>query len=246
MEQIQDRGLVVKVIPHGNTSQITTIFSEHHGMVSGYFQGGLKTKGKMGVCTIGNIVEFSWHTRVTTHLGKTEICITENFSTVFAKDILKLSIIQSVCEILFMAIKEHDPHPEMFKYVLDLFHKVKHGNPLLQTRELANYIIQLYIDFEIKLLEMLGFGFNFEKCNISGKAKPEFISPKTGNAVSAEIAKGHEAKLFRIPKFISEKTTPDQDEIKKMMDINLHFLKLHLNHKEYNVRNFLEKIYKAA
>lgn len=246
METIQDRGLVIKAITHGNTSQIITIFSEYHGIISGYFQGSLKTKNKISVCNIGNIVDFTWHARIINHLGKMEACIVENFSTVFATNLLKMSFIQSICDMLFIVIKENDSHPEMFRHTLKLLHKIKNDNPPTSQYLLASHIVQLYINFEIKLLEMLGFGFNLERCNISGKLKPEFISPKTGNAVSADIAKGYEGKLFRIPKFIAEKSIPEHHEIKEMMDINLHFLNLHLGHKEYKLRNFFESIYQKA
>ena len=42
MEVVQSRGLVIKAMLHGNTSQVVTIFSEKNGVISGSIQGGFK------------------------------------------------------------------------------------------------------------------------------------------------------------------------------------------------------------
>lgn len=231
MELIKDIGFICKVLEHGNTSCVVHIFSKEHGMVSGYFKGGL-SKQKRGICNIGNLVEFTWEARVTSQLGNVNISPLENFSTTLP--FVQLSIVNTVCEMLTVLFHKHDPHIEIFNDILSLFCRLK---------ENSNNPLEQYVLFENNLLHHLGFGYNFTQCNISGK-KPKFISPKTGNAVSQEVAHGFEDKLFTIPDFILHKTTPTTEALHKMLDINLHFINLHLEIKTLPVRSFMINLFK--
>ena len=231
MEQIQDRGIVIRAAIHGNSSQIVTIFSKHYGVINGYIKGGFKKNALI----VGNIVDFLWQARVVSHLGNLEIVILENFSTVFATNILKMTTIQTICEVIYRTINERDQHTDLFESILPILQKLK-------DTDNNNIIANLYIQFEILLFNHLGFGFNFKECNISGSEKPEFISPKTGNAVSKKIATGYENQLFKIPTFILQNLMPSGDEVQNMLVINLHFLHLHFGGKEYHTRKFLQTL----
>ena len=232
MEQIKDKGIILNTRIHGNTSQIVTIFSQNFGIISGYIKGGLKKTPAM----LGNLVEFSWQARVLTHLGKLEANVVENFSTVFANDILKMAIINSVCEMIAGTIKENDPHEKLFEKIIEIFKKLKQENN-------KNALAKLYIQFEMTLFDELGFGFNLNVCNVSGIGMPEFISPKTGSAVSKEVASGYENQLFKIPAFFLQNTEPSLPEIHNAMEINLHFFVLHFGKKIYSTRNFLQSLF---
>jgi len=140
--------------------------------------------------------------------------------------------VNCVCEILLVCLEKNDPHPEIFAIVSDFLQSLK-------TTGEKVIILKNYTVFETKLMSFLGFGYNFEKCNITGVGLPEFISPKTGNAVNYEVAKGFEDQLFPIPKFIlNENIEAKISDIKKMLDINLHFLKLHIDLQSLPVREF--------
>jgi DNA repair protein RecO (recombination protein O) len=134
--------------------------------------------------------------------------------------------------MLIACLEKNDPHPEIFAIVLGFLQSLK-------TTGEKVIILKNYTVFETKLMSFLGFGYNFEKCNITGVGLPEFISPKTGNAVNYEVAKGFEDQLFPIPKFIlNENIEAKISDIKKMLDINLHFLKLHIDLQSLPVREF--------
>lgn len=233
MEKINDSGLIIKANLHGNTSQIITLFTQKNGVISGYIKGGLKKNPYV----VGNIVEFSWQARIITQLGTLEMNTLQNFSTVFAHDILKMATVNCICEVLLATIKEGDAHEELFVKISNILEKLKNTN-------INNEIANLYIQCEISLLQELGFGFNFHECNINSNEKPEYISPKTGNAVSASVAVGFEDRLFKIPLFTLQKSTPKASEIHKMLEINLHFLFLHFGQKPYIVREFLVNLFK--
>ena len=230
MEIIKDCGIVLKIHEHGKTSQVVTVFSKENGIISGYNKGGGGVK-KKSICITGNLIDFTWSARVISQLGTFEVELSQNFSSVFLQ-IQRSSIVHCVCEIVASCLEKNDSHPEIFTLVLNFFQHIK-------STQNTSIILEQYAIFETKLMSFLGFGYNFEKCNITGVGVPEFISPKTGNAVNCDVAKGFEDQLFPIPKFIlksSHKTTIL--EVKKMLDINLHFLKLHIELPSLPVREF--------
>ena len=220
----------MKIHEHGKTSQVVTVFSRENGVISGYHKGGGGAK-KKSVCVTGNLLDFTWNARVISQLGTFEAEISQNFSSVFL-EVRKSAIINCVCEILLSCLEKNDPHPEVFSIVLEFFQSLKSTGEKVE-------ILKQYTVFETKLMSFLGFGYNFEKCNITGVGLPEFISPKTGNAVNCEVAKGFEGQLFPIPKFmLSSEFEVKTHDVKKMLDINLHFLKLHIDLQSLPVREF--------
>ncbi len=230
MEIIKDCGLILKIHEHGSTSQVVTVLSKEHGIISGYHKGGSSAK-KKSICLCANLVDFTWKARVLGQLGNFDPEMSQNFSSVFL-DVYHSAIVNTTCEILLVCLQKNDSHTEIFTLTLEFFQNLK-------TIEQKSIILQEYTLFETKLMSFLGFGYNFAKCNISGNGIPEFISPKTGNAVSSETAKGFEEKLFTIPKFIlNQEITPEIHEIKKMLNINWHFLKLHIELHSLPVREF--------
>ena len=235
MEVIKGNAFICKVEPHGNTSCIIHLFSKENGVITGYLKGATTSPLKRNICKLGNFTEFTWKARVLSQLGTLELSCIDNFSTVFT--LVKYSIVNTVCEMLIVLLQKNDPHPDIFEKTLDLFYFLKTNN----NDNIS--VLKKYVWFEIDLMSSLGFGYNFKECNISGSI-PEFISPKTGNVVSKDIAKGYEDKLFRIPLFVlNENYIPSLDDLKKMLDINLHFLKLHLDINHITVRNFMLNLF---
>ena len=69
-------------------------------------------------------------------------------------------------------------------------------------RKNEKYWILKYIRWELKFLSELGFGLDLSKCAVTGsKNDLQFISPKSGRAVSAEGAGEWRNKLFMLPEF---------------------------------------------
>lgn len=234
MEIIEDRALVCSVVLHGKTSQIVHLFSKEHGMMTAYFKGALLSNRKRNLCVTGNLVDFQWKARISTQMGMLEVFRVENFST--SMGFFQMALINTVCEILMLLLKMHDVHAELFDNIINFFCFLKEKSADKLT------MLVKYVMFEIDLMSLLGFGFNFNECNISGE-KPVFISPKTGNTVSEFVANGYEDRLFRIPFFLKDRsTTPSMQDIQKALDINLHFLKLHFSIKEFPMRNFMLSI----
>ncbi len=233
MEVVKDTAFICKVVKQGQTSIVVSLFSQNHGIITGYFKGGAM-KNKLSICMVGNLVEFTWKARVLSQLGTLEVNLLENFSTIFS--LHKSSIVNSVCELTMILLQDNDAHTSIFYKMYELFNTLKKENDNL-------YAFQQYVLFENNFFSDIGFGYNFKECNISGEV-PMFISPKTGNTVSQSVGTGYENRLFKIPLFILDSTiTPIKEDLHKMMDINLHFLKLHIDTNKLCVRSFMLSLF---
>jgi DNA repair protein RecO (recombination protein O) len=63
--------------------------------------------------------------------------------------------------------------------------------------------LEAYIMWELKLLESLGFGLDWEHCAVTGVTTSlSHISPKSGRAVCAEAAAPYAHKLLVLPPFL--------------------------------------------
>src|SRR5262249_11021694 len=60
----------------------------------------------------------------------------------------------------------------------------------------------------------LGFGLDLDRCAATGTATDlEFVSPKSGRAVSRAAAEPWQDRLFRLPSFLSEVTSPSPEDL---------------------------------
>lgn len=74
----------------------------------------------------------------------------------------------------------------------------------------------LYIKFELLFIERMGYGLDLSSCAVNGSTDNlNWVSPKTGRAVSALGAKGWEDRLLKLPEFLG------QNEIKSVSKTDL-------------------------
>ena len=103
----------------------------------------------------------------------------------------------------------------------------------------------LYANWELLLLNNIGFGLDFSKCVVSDAPDIYYLSPKSGKSVSKTVGEPYKDKLFIIPQFITNKTTPKNiQDILNLLDITTHFLQFfctEYNKKIPNMRNLLLK-----
>ena len=109
-----------------------------------------------------------------------------------------------------------------------------HSSLFINTINFINYLnnnekywMLKYIRWELKFLSELGFGLDLSKCAVTGsKNDLQFISPKSGRAVSAEGAGEWRNKLFILPKFFlfDNEYTDDKSELLKGIKITTFFL----------------------
>jgi DNA repair protein RecO (recombination protein O) len=212
----QDKGLIIGVKKHGESSVILEVMTRGHGRHLGLVKGG-RGKRQQSFLQIGNDVGLIWRARLDEHLG---------FYTVEPLQLRTAHLIQSAEALQAMNLisallhlsAERDPHPALFESARKIAEQ-------LSAREL---IPALLIRLEILLLAETGFGLDFESCAATGtRENLTYISPKSRRAVSQEAGAPYHDRLLPFPAFLrapSLRQTPPASAIWDGFRLTEYFL----------------------
>jgi DNA repair protein RecO (recombination protein O) len=196
--QWADEGIVLGVRRHGEASAILELMTREHGRHLGLVRGGA---GRLmrPVLQTGNLVSAVWRARLDQHLGHFVI---EGLNLRAASLLTRSHAVYGVTHLaaLCRLLPERDPHPLIVPMVETILGHID-DIPLVSA---------LIVQFELHLLDELGFGLELDSCALSG-ARDEliYVSPKSGRAVSRLAGEPWRDKLMRLPSFLSEMAEGD-------------------------------------
>jgi DNA repair protein RecO (recombination protein O) len=185
-----ERGLILGLKKHGETSVILELMTRGHGRHLGVVRGG-RSKNMQPVLQPGNEVAAVWRARLEEHLGLFAI------EPAALRTDLLLSSPQGLHGIgllgaLLRLLPERDPHPGLFDRAQVLLAQLT--TPLAPA---------LFVHFELALLAELGFGLDLEECAATGvRENLIYVSPKSARAVSGEAGAPCATKLLPLPDFL--------------------------------------------
>ena len=80
--------------------------------------------------------------------------------------------------------------------------------------------------YEMALLEEIGFGLDLSCCAATGVVDElEYVSPRSGRAVSRAAAQPYLDKMFVLPQFLLDPSADaSDDDVQKAMELTGHFL----------------------
>jgi DNA repair protein RecO (recombination protein O) len=215
MENWHDQGIILKMRPHGEAGAVVTLLTENHGRHAGYVHGGQSSK-KRGMLEPGNLVDARWSSRAgNDQLGGFQLDMERNYAATLMQDPLQLSALLSACALCDAALPEREGHPALF-----------HGlQGLLDSME-GEYWAAVYVMWEIALLSELGFTLDLTRCVAGGDPLTlEWVSPKSGGAVSREKGAAYADKLLPLPEFLKPiRGGGDREDIAKGLALTGYFL----------------------
>jgi DNA repair protein RecO (recombination protein O) len=186
-----ERGLVIGLKKHGESSVILELMTRGHGRHLGVVRGG-RSKTMQPVLQPGNEVEAIWRARLEEHLG---LYVVEG--AVLRTDAL-ISSAQALHGVNFLThllrlLPERDPHPGLFERA-----------QVLLAHLAGQQAPALFVHFELALLAELGFGLDLESCAATGTQDDLiYVSPKSARAVSRDAGAPWAARLLSLPRFLS-------------------------------------------
>lgn len=184
----RDQALVLSTRPHGETSVILEVFTPAHGRHAGVVRGGTSRKLTPHL-QAGSQVDATWRARLDDHLGSFTVEPLQSRAGVMA-DRLALAGLNAICALLTVALPEREAHLALYEATQTLL------DALLAVPDWP----QLYLRWELGLLEELGFGLRLDTCAVTGQAHDlAYVSPKTGRAISRGAAGAWADKLFALP-----------------------------------------------
>jgi DNA repair protein RecO (recombination protein O) len=185
--------IVLEARPYGEGGAIVSVLTEQHGRYAGLVRGGA-SRAQAGLWQAGNLVEVRWVSRLADQLGHLTGEMVHPTAALAMDDPLCLALLQSACALAADALPEREAQPRVFSALLPLLARLQQGGPDLMAD---------YVRWEMVLLEALGYGLDLSRCAATGTVEAlDWVSPRTGRAVSAEAAAPFAGRLLPLPSFL--------------------------------------------
>jgi len=213
----RDEGVVVSVRAHGETSAIAEILTADHGRWMGMVKGG-RSRQQRPVLQPGNLVMVTWRARLEDHLGLFQLeplSLKAGFILSYPLKLAGLSTLMALAQML----PEREPHRRLY----DASHIV------LSQMEDDTVWPALLVRWELGLLDELGFGLDLSRCASTGQEHDlNYVSPRTGRAVSKEAGLPYREKLFHLPAFLNGAEGFEIDDVLEGFKLTGFFLERHV------------------
>lgn len=212
-----DDGIVLAVRPHGESSAILEVLTRLHGRHAGLVRSGASRKSKAAFQP-GNSLHLVWRARLNEHLGNFAAEPVRSRAGLIIEHREALAGLNAFSTMSSAVLPEREAHQSVFEaaeFLLDAIaaDDFAHWGPL-------------YVRWETGLLEELGFGLDLSHCVVSGATDDlEFVSPRSGRAVSRAAAAPYKERLLALPPFLlaSQNAAPIAD-IRAGLRLTAHFL----------------------
>ncbi len=216
----RDEGTLLNVRKHGETSAIIEVFTAAHGRHAGVVRGGTSRK-IAPILQPGAQLDVSWRARLEEHIGSFTVEPLRSRAAAVMDDRAALAGLNAMTALLSFALPEREPHPQLYGQSIEVF------DLLGQTPAWP----VAYLQWELALLEEMGFGLDLSACAVTGKTEDlVFVSPKSGRAVSVEGAGDWADRLLPLPAELQGVVTGDLAGLADGLRTTGHFLTHGLAH----------------
>ncbi|KAA0912609.1 DNA repair protein RecO [Aquicoccus porphyridii] len=211
----RDQGILLNVRRHGETSAIIEMFTETHGRHAGVVRGGTSRK-IAPVLQPGAQLDVTWRARLEDHIGSFTVEPVRSRAAAVMGSRLSLAGLNAVVGLLLFSLPEREAHGAMYR----------RSEQLLDLLGQDDLWPLAYLHWELALLEEMGFGLDLSVCAVTGAREGlEFVSPRTGRAVSRAGAGEWVDRLLPLPQcLLGQGDVPDA-EILQGFDVTGYFLR---------------------
>ncbi|MFA5537781.1 MAG: DNA repair protein RecO [Gemmobacter sp.] len=212
--QWRAEGVLLSMRGHGESTAIIDLLTEEHGRFAGVVRGGASRR-VAPFLQPGAQLDATWKARLDDHLGRFTVEPLRPRAAALLADRRALAGLAAVCALCSRALPEREPHPALYRATVALLDALGvEGWPLL------------YLRWELRLLEEIGFGLDLARCAVTGGTTDlAYVSPRTGRAVSRVGAGDWAGRLLPLPAFLrdlSPAATPA--DLGRALALTGHFL----------------------
>ena len=218
MIEWRDEGALIRVRKHGESSAIIEVFTPSRGLTAGIVRGGTSRK-IAPTLQPGAQLDVTWKARLEDHLGSFTVEPIRSRTAQVMQDRLALAGLNAVTGLLSFLLPDREAHAQLYARTIQLLDLLGQNDvwPLA------------YLQWEIALLDEMGFGMDLSACAVSGLNDDLFyVSPRTGRAVSRLAAGEWADRLLPLPHVLLGKGDADLNEIVLALRTTGHFLNNHL------------------
>ena len=186
-----DEAIILGTRRHGETSVILELMTAAHGRHLGLVRGG-RSRQRRSFLQPGNSLSATWRARLDEHLGNFTVePIAERASRLMeeASGVYGLQLLAALLRL----VPERDPQPRLYGALAAIL------DALGESRAAGRLLVQ----FELEILNELGFGLDLSCCAATGSTVGLcYVSPRTGRAVSREAGEPYRDRLLPLPSFL--------------------------------------------
>jgi DNA repair protein RecO len=198
--QWQDEAIIIGVKRHGETSVIAEVMTRSRGRHLGLVRSG-RSRSMQPVLQPGNRVDAVWRARLDEHLGEFKLEPLRLRAARLMEQATSVYGVQAMGALLRL-LPERDPHPHLYE-ALDI---------ILETMDDPADAGELFIRFELAILNDLGYGLDLAECAATGSQEDlRYVSPKSGRAVCGEAGAPYADRLLALPAFLREGSNAGAD-----------------------------------
>jgi DNA repair protein RecO (recombination protein O) len=174
---------------------IAEVMTRERGRHLGMVRGG-RSRTMQPVLQPGNTVEVTWRARLDEHLGEYRVEPLDLRAGRLMETATAVYGVQAMAALLRF-LPERDPHPHLYtalSVILDHLHEPADAG-------------ELFVRFELAVLNDLGFGLDLLECAATGTRDDLcYVSPKSGRAVSRDAGAPWADKMLALPNFLGDES----------------------------------------
>jgi DNA repair protein RecO (recombination protein O) len=206
-------GTVLTVRPHGEHAVIVEAFTADHGRHFGVVRGGASRR-MAPLLQPGSHLDITWRARLGEHMGAFTVEPLRSRSGLMG-DRRALAGLNAVCALLHVALPEREAHDGLYAAT----------EVLLDAMEAVPDWLEVYLRWEVGLLEELGFGLDLGSCAVTEtRVGLAYVSPKSGRAISRGAAGEWADRLFPLPACLGGDAPAGPADVAQGLAITGHFL----------------------
>lgn len=215
--------IILNIRPYGEINSIVTALSSDNGLFRGMVYGAQSRK-QVATWQMGNFVSAHWSAALPEQLGTLKGELVHATAASVMQSFLTLSMMRSCCALTESCLLEHQSVPTIFQNLMILLTKLSHDPIEAEQKGIA-----ALLRWELQLLKELGYGLDFTNCQKTNYNQSYWVSPKTGLAVTEEIAREWKPRLFRLPNlFLDESDFGTLEDWCEGLRMTGHFLERYI------------------
>jgi len=214
MIEWSDTGVLLTSRAHGEHAAIIDVLTPTHGRAAGVVRGGRSRKMTPHLQP-GTQLDVTWKARLEDHLGSFTVEPVRARAAVIMGDRKALAGMQAVTALTSVLLPEREALPDVYERTVTL----------LDLMAVTDAWPLAYLRWELGLLEALGYGLDLSCCAVTGATEGlDYVSPKSGRAVSTGGAGEWAPKLLPLPPVLLPEQEGDDGDIAQAMGTTGYFL----------------------
>jgi len=212
----RDEGILLWVRRHGEKNAVIEALSANHGRHAGLVRGGA-SNSVSGLLQPGAQLSLEWNARLAEHLGNYKVDLIRSRAATIMTNRASLACLNVISALLVQFLPEREPNNEIYEMTVNLVDALAEEDRFWPFR---------YAQWELKLLEVLGFGLDLSRCASSGSTEDlTFVSPRSGRAVCRTAGAPFADRMLPLPSFLLGDRKPHIGDAREALRMTEFFLK---------------------